>query len=85
VSPTSVTMGTDGTATVTVKHGSTGSVSITGNSSKASDLQVTPNNAQTVAAGGSATFTIKSKKATGTYSATFSASCGEKAITVTVQ
>jgi len=78
-------MGTDSTATVTVSHSSTGSVSITGNSSKASDLQVSPNNAQIVATGASATFTIKSKKTKGSYTATFSASCGEKGITVTVQ
>jgi prepilin-type N-terminal cleavage/methylation domain-containing protein len=82
--PVTVIMGTESTATVKVSHNSETSVSVSGNSSKASDLQVSPNAAQTIAAGGSTSFTIKSKKTTGTYYVTFSAGCGSKAVIVTV-
>jgi hypothetical protein len=47
-------------------------------------LQVTPTSAQTVSAGGSAIFTLKSKKAIGIYSVTFSAGCGSKTVPVIV-
>jgi hypothetical protein len=47
-------------------------------------LQVTPTSAQTVKAGGSATFTLKSKKAIGIYSVTFTAPCGSKTVPVVV-
>jgi hypothetical protein len=46
-------------------------------------LQVSPNS-QTVSAGGSATFTLKSKKLLGTYSVTFTAPCGTKTVPVIV-
>jgi len=73
----------DGTATIKVSHDSGTSLTISGSSSKPSDLQVSPNS-QSVASGSSASFTIKSKRALGTYAATFSASCGSKTVPVTV-
>jgi hypothetical protein len=73
-----------GTGTIKVSSSSSSSVSMSASSSKASDLQVTPNSAQTVAAGGSATFTLKSKKAVGVYSVTFSTPCGSKTVPVIV-
>jgi len=73
----------DGTASIKVSHSSSSSQTISASSSKPSDLQVSPNN-QTVSAGGSATFTIKSKKSMGIYSVTFSTGCGSKTIPVTV-
>lgn len=79
-----VIMGQQSTATIKVRHNSDSSVAITASSSKASDLQVTPNTAQTVRAGGSATFTLKSKRTLGTYYVTFSAGCGSKAVPVVV-
>ena len=79
-----VIMGTQATSTIKVSHSSDSSVSISATSSKASDLQVTPNSAQTVSAGGSATFTLKSKKSLGTYSVTFTAGCGSKTVPVIV-
>jgi hypothetical protein len=71
------------TTTIKVSHSSTTSVSITGTSSKPSDLQVSPGGPQTVDANSETTFTIKSKK-TGVYSVTFSSNCGSKTIPVTV-
>jgi hypothetical protein len=44
---------------------------------------VTPNN-QSVAAGGFATFTLKSKRSIGIYSVTFSTGCGSKTVPVTI-
>ena len=76
-------MNLDGTATIKISHSSSTSVTISGSSSKASEIQVSPNN-QTVAAGGSATFTIKSKKSIGIYSVTFSTGCGSITVPVTV-
>jgi hypothetical protein len=73
----------DGTASIRITVNSTSSQTISANSSKPSDLQVSPNN-QSVSAGGSATFTIKSKKSIGVYSVTFSTGCGSKTIPVTV-
>jgi Tfp pilus assembly protein FimT len=74
----------DGTSTIKVSHNLGTSVSISGSSSKSSDLQVTPGGAQTVSAGGLATFTIKSKKGIGIYSVTFTSSCGTKVVPVIV-
>ncbi len=74
----------DGTSTIKVSHNLGTSVSISGISSKASDLQVTPGGAQNVSAGGFAPFTIKSKRALGIYSVTFSSSCGTKTVPVIV-
>lgn len=74
----------DGTKTIKVSHDSSTSISITGTSSKPADLQVTPGGAQTVAAGGAATFTIKSKRSIGIYSVTFSSGCGSKTVGVVV-
>ncbi len=73
----------DGTATIKVSHNGSGSLSITGTSSKPSDLQVS-GGTQLVAAGGFATFTIKSKRALGVYSVTFSTGCGTKIVPVVV-
>lgn len=80
----SVVMSQEGTATVKISHDSATSISINGTSSKPSELQVTPGGAQTVGAGSSTTFTIKSKKSTGTYSVTFSSNCGQKVVPVIV-
>jgi hypothetical protein len=44
---------------------------------------VSPNNAQTVAAGQAATFNVKAKKS-GTFAATFNSSCGEVVVQVKV-
>jgi len=82
--PLTVIMGLETTTTVKVSHTSDTSVSISATSSKGSDLQVSPNAAQTVAAHGSTSFTIKSKKAIGVYSVTFTAGCGSKSVLVTV-
>jgi Tfp pilus assembly protein FimT len=83
-SPSSLSLTLLGTGTIKVSHSSSSSVSISASSSKSSDLQVTPTSAQTVSAGGSATFTLKSKKAIGIYSVTFSAGCGSKTVPVVV-
>ncbi len=81
----SVTVAQESTATIKVSHYGISSVSITGSSSKASDLQVTPGAAQTVAAGGYATFIVKSKRSSGSYTVTFSSNCGQKVVPVVVQ
>lgn len=73
----------DGTASIKISHSSSSSQTITATSSKPSDLQVTPAS-QTVSAGGSATFTVKSKRSIGIYSVTFSTGCGSKTVPVTV-
>lgn len=83
-SPSSLSLTLLGTGTIKVSHSSSSSVSISATSSKSSDLQVTPTSAQTVKAGGSATFTLKSKKAIGIYSVTFTAPCGSKTVPVVV-
>lgn len=82
--PSSLGLSLLGTGSIKVSHSSASSVSISASSSKPSDLQVTPNSAQTVAPGGSATFTLKSKKTIGIYSVTFSAGCGAKSVPVIV-
>ena len=82
--PVTVIMGTQVTTTVKVSHTSNTSVAISATSSKPSDLQVTPGNAQSVSAGGATAFTLKSKKSLGTYSVTFSAGCGSKTVPVIV-
>ena len=74
----------EGTKTIKVSHDSSTSISITGISSKASDLQVTPGGAQKVDAGGVTSFTIKSKKTIGIYSVTFSSACGSKTVGIVV-
>jgi hypothetical protein len=78
-----VTLDQDGSATIKVSTSSSSSQTITATSSKPSDLQVTPNN-QSVAAGGFATFTLKSKRSIGIYSVTFSTGCGSKTVPVTI-
>lgn len=80
----SLSLSMEGTASIKVSHSSATSVSITGSSSKPSDLQVTPGGAQSISAGGSATFTLKSKKSVGVYSVTFSSNCGSKTVPVVV-
>ena len=82
-SPSSLSLSLLGTGTIKVTSSSSSSVSIVATSSKGSDLQVGPNS-QTVSAGGSATFTLKSKKAIGVYSVTFSTPCGSKTVPVIV-
>jgi len=73
----------DGTSTIKVSHDASTSLSISGTSSKPTDLQVT-GGAQTVAPGATTSFTVKSKKTLGTYSITFSSSCGSKTVSVLV-
>ena len=73
----------DGLATIKLNHNAGASLTVTGTSSKPSDLQVSPG-AQTVASGGSASFTIKSKRSIGVYTVTFSTSCGSKTVSVLV-
>jgi hypothetical protein len=80
----SLDLSLDGTATINVGHNSSTDLSISATSSKASEIQVTPGGAQTVARGGSATFTVKSKKTAGVYSVTFSSNCGSKTVAVVV-
>ena len=80
----SLALSLDGTATINVGHSSSTGLSISASSSKASEVQVTPGGAQTVASGGSATFTVKSKKSTGVYSVTFTSNCGSKTVSVVV-
>ena len=83
-SPTVLSIAANGVATVSVTHNSSGSVTVTSTSSKPSDLQITPAN-QLVAFGSIGTFTVKSKRSTGAYSATFSSNCGETIVSVIVQ
>ena len=71
-----------GSGTIKVSHSASVNLTITGTSSKPSELQVS--GGQTVAPGGFATFTIKSKKLLGSYNVTFKTSCGEKVVPVTV-
>jgi type II secretory pathway pseudopilin PulG len=80
----SVILALEGTKTIKVSHDGTAGISITGTSSKPSDLQVTPGGAQSVGAGGFATFTLKSKKSIGVYNVTFSSGCGSKVVPVVV-
>lgn len=82
--PAELSLSIGGTTTIKVSHTGSSSVSISGSSSKASDLQVTPGGAQSVPAGGTATFTLKSKRTLGIYSVTFSAGCGSKTVPVIV-
>jgi len=79
-----VTLGSNGSTSVKISHGSSTSLSITGSSSKPSALQVTPGGVQTVGAGSTTTVTIKSKGSIGAYSVTFSSSCGSKTVPVVV-
>ena len=81
-SPLTLSLSLLGTGTIRVSHSSSTSLRVTASSSKASDLQVT--SSQTISAGGSATFTLKSKKLLGTYSVTFSTPCGSKTVQVLV-
>ena len=73
----------DGTATIKVSHNASTSLTITATSSKPSEIQVTPTS-QAVAAGGTANFTVKSKKSMGIFSVTFRTGCGSKTLPVTV-
>jgi len=82
--PATVVLNMEGTATIKVSHNGSSSISITGTSSKPSDLQVTPGGPQTVGAGSATSFTIKSKKSIGVYSITFSSGCGSKMVPVVV-
>lgn len=83
VDKATVLLSSDGTTTINVSHSAGIALTITGISSKPSDLQVNPGSLS-VASGSSATFTIKSKKSIGAYSATFSTSCGQKVVPVIV-
>ena len=79
-----LSLSAEGTTTIKVSHNASVSLAITATSSKPSDLQVTPGGSQTISAGGSATFTVKSKKSSGVYSVTFKSSCGQTVVPVTV-
>jgi hypothetical protein len=74
----------DGTATIKLSVTGNGTVSVNGNSSKPSDLQVTPGGSQSVGSGSFTTFTLKSKRTIGTYSVTFSSNCDTKVVPVIV-
>lgn len=79
-------MSVGGTTTVGVAHTSSGTATISGVSSKPSDLQVTPGGAQTVSTGTVVTFTLKSKRDAGTYTVTFTSdTCAQAVLTVKVQ
>ena len=71
-----------GSGTIKVSHSASVSLAISATSSKPSELQVS--GTQTVAPGATASFTIKSKKLLGSYNVTFSTSCGQKVVPVTV-
>ena len=79
-----IVMAQEGTTTVKVSQDGTSSVSVSASSSKPSDLQVSPGGSQSVGVGSSVTFTIKSKKSSGTYYVTFTSGCGTKAVPVVV-
>ncbi|HEX6716871.1 MAG TPA: hypothetical protein VF088_07155 [Pyrinomonadaceae bacterium] len=79
----SLKLSLNGSATINVSHNASTSLAITGISSRPTYLQVSPS-AQTVGAGGSTSFTVKSKKLIGTYSITFNSSCGSKTVSVLV-
>jgi len=84
--PSSITINEGATTTVQISHNGASSLAVTGSSGSPSKLQVTPATAQTVSAGGTATFTIKSKKDAGSYTATFTSStCGQLVVSITVQ
>jgi prepilin-type N-terminal cleavage/methylation domain-containing protein len=83
VDKVTVLLSGDGSTSITVTHDAGVALTITGTSSSPSNLQVSPNS-QSIAAGGSASFTVKSKKSLGTYTATFSTSCGQKVVPVVV-
>lgn len=84
ISKSEVTLAQDGTTTVQLSQDSLLSLSITAVSSSPSNLQVTPG-ATLVLAGGKLTFTIKAKRAAGTYTVTFTSTCGVKILQVTVE
>jgi len=73
----------DDTVSIKVTNNSSSSVSVSGSSSKSSELQVWPNQAQTISAKGSATFQIQAKK-TGLYIVTFTSGCDTKTVAVLI-
>jgi Tfp pilus assembly protein FimT len=77
-------MSLQGTTTIKVSHSSQTSITVSASSSKPSELQISPSGVQTIGAGATTTFTLKSKKSIGTYSVTFSAGCGSKTVSVVV-
>lgn len=79
-----VLMSLEGTTTIKISHSSETSITVSATSSKPSELQVTPGGTQTIGAGATTTFTLKSKKSMGTYSVTFTAGCGSKTVPVIV-
>ena len=78
-----ITLDLLGETTIKVSHDASVSLSVSASSSKPSELQVS-GGTQTVASGGYALYTLKSKKLTGDYTVTFKTSCGEKKVTVSV-
>lgn len=82
--PANLSLSLDSTTTIKVSHNGSSNVSISASSSKPSDLQITPGGNQSVAPGAAATFTLKSKRALGIYSVTFSAGCGSKTVPVII-
>ena len=81
--PPSLSLGLNGTTTIKVSHDASTSLSISASSSKAADLQVS-GGSQTVPVGGTASFTVKSKRTLGIYSITFNSSCGSKTVSVII-
>jgi hypothetical protein len=82
--PANLSLSLDSTTTIKVSHNGSSNVSISASSSKPSDLQITPGGGQSIAPGAAATFTLKSKRALGVYSVTFSAGCGSKTVPVII-
>lgn len=82
--PATLSLSVDSTTAIKVKHDGNSAITITGTSSKPSDLQLTPGGPQSVGAGSVVTFTLKSKRALGVYSVTFSSGCGSKVVPVVV-
>jgi Tfp pilus assembly protein FimT len=82
--PGVVIMKRDSSAMIQISHNANTTISITGTSSKPSDLQVSPGGNQNVGAGSFTTFTVKSKRTMGTYTVRFTAACGSKTVPVAV-
>ena len=78
-----VLLGSNGSTKVKVSHDAGVALTVSGSSSDSSNLQVSPSSL-TVAAGSSGEFTIKAKRSLSTFTATFSTSCGTKAVSVIV-
>ena len=78
-----VLLGSNGSTKIKVSHDASVALTVSGTSSDSTNLQVSPSSLS-VAAGSSGEFQIKAKKSLSTYTATFSTSCGTKAVSVVV-